>query len=611
MPGAAVVAHLAVVVIWVACAVVAAGAGFLVLRLIGGAAAGRAAPYAAAWTGIAAITLFLQSWHFAFPVDGRALLLVVLAGAAGIAMRLRGVAVRRDWIRPGMPAILGAAVFAAMALWLANRSLAPFAAYDSEMYLVPGVQWARTFPLVPGLGALHGRFGFNNSNVLLAALLESGPWQPASPHLLNGFFLFLLAARAADGIGRLARPAPAERMRATFDAVLFAPIVAIALDDQLLPGLSADVAVAAALFAGAGLLLEHAATPAERRDAATPVAAAAALALALTLKLSAAVFAIAGLAIAIGSLIRDAGPTTRRRVALTALFCAALVGTWMARGVMTTGYPLYPASLAAFPVDWRVPLEQVRAEAAWVAHFARTWYSPELANGGAGSGDTWFRPWLAAVATGRDAALIFLPLLCAAAFELALIAKRKAWATPRFPSVTAPAILGLGFWFLTAPRPSLGIGAAWVLGAVAIARWFGRTGTTGSARGAFALVALLPLVVAANAVRTRGDPASLRGWHDTLLAYPDPAHWFREPANPELEDFVTRSGLILHVPARRNLCRRAPPPCTPHPAPNLRLRVPGELQHGFRIDGAWQPSRWPNPSSRFLDSWRAARAAGR
>jgi hypothetical protein len=272
-------------------------------------------------------------------------------------------------------------------------------------------------------------------------------------------------------------------------------------------------------------------------------------------------------------------------------------------------------------VDWRVPAEQAHAEAAWVARFARTWYAPDLANAPSGSGESWLRPWLVANAAGPDAGLVFLPLLCAIASGAALLATQQAravrplwWREARavrplwWPGLAA--LLSLGFWFLTAPRPSLGLAPAWVLGGIATAGFFGRPGPAPAVRGVIGVVVLLPLLVAANAVRIRGSVTAVRDWRATLLTYPDPADWFREPADPDLEEFRTRSGLILHVPARRNLCRRAPLPCTPHPAPNLVLRAPGQLRRGFAIEGAWQPTRWPNPSSRFLDPGTRPRGAG-
>jgi hypothetical protein len=77
--------------------------------------------------------------------------------------------------------------------------------------------------------------------------------------------------------------------------------------------------------------------------------------------------------------------------------------------------------------------------------------------------------------------------------------------------------------------------------------------------------------------------------------------------------FRTRSGAELNVPAEAamrdnqpNACWNAPLPCTPNPAPNLRLRVPGQLEGGFTVDGAWEMQHWPYAwHGYFLPEWRA------
>src|SRR3970282_253738 len=57
------------------------------------------------------------------------------------------------------------------------------------------------------------------------------------------------------------------------------------------------------------------------------------------------------------------GEASLRRAAAVALaMSGVLMGTWLARGVVLSGYPLYPATALGFPVDWRVPAEQAAAE---------------------------------------------------------------------------------------------------------------------------------------------------------------------------------------------------------------------------------------------------------
>ena len=48
-----------------------------------------------------------------------------------------------------------------------------------------------------------------------------------------------------------------------------------------------------------------------------------------------------------------------------------LFAAWTARNVVLSGYPLYPTALLPFSVDWRVPVEQVAGERAWIEASAR------------------------------------------------------------------------------------------------------------------------------------------------------------------------------------------------------------------------------------------------
>jgi hypothetical protein len=78
---------------------------------------------------------------------------------------------------------------------------------------------------------------------------------------------------------------------------------------------------------------------------------------------------------------------------------------------------------------------------------------------------------------------------------------------------------------------------------------------------------------------------------------------------PKLTTFITTSGLELYVPVSAlGQCFDAPLPCTPNPAPNVRLREPGNLASGFVVDGEWQMQRWPYDwHPHFLEAWRSLR----
>src|SRR5262249_35478322 len=71
---------------------------------------------------------------------------------------------------------------------------------------------------------------------------------------------------------------------------------------------------------------------------------------------------------------------------------------------------------------------------------------------------------------------------------------------------------------------------------------------------------------------------------------PDPDRWFKTTRQPPpMKEFTTESGVALKVPTGvSGRCWNTAGLCTPNPAPNLRLRVPGDVSRGFAVDGAWR-----------------------
>ena len=61
-------------------------------------------------------------------------------------------------------------------------------------------------------------------------------------------------------------------------------------------------------------------------------------------------------------------------------------------------------------------------------------------------------------------------------------------------------------------------------------------------------------------------------------------HGFGPVPKPDLVDFVTASGLVVHVPRVGDQTWNAPLPSAPYERPGLRLRRAGELGSGFVLD---------------------------
>ncbi|MBL8958875.1 MAG: hypothetical protein JNJ98_03410 [Gemmatimonadetes bacterium] len=589
-----IAAHALVLGTWLLAAAVAIGLGRGLLRLFGLPRAGWRALATAFWLGYVAAIGVLQLWHLAWPIDARAVgLLAVLSlpGWWGERPALGGG--RPEWVLA-----LG------LCVWVANRALGPTALFDTGMYHQPAVAWANAWPAVPGLANLHGRLGFNSGALLVDAALDLGPLDGLALHVANGLLVSVLLIEAVGAAGALRRGSTAAPDAFT---VAIAPSVVHAVVRQDVRSLSTDAAVALLLLVTIRAVVSLWESR-ERRlgDLAVVTLLAAG---ALVVKLSAAVLA-AGLVLVALSACWPALRARPLRAAFLAAPALLLVVGWLVRGVVLSGYPLYPATVAALDVDWRVPLEQARAEAAWVTMSARNLNTNVIYPGW-----SWVAPWLRGVVVRGDPfAQLTLPVLLVAA----LLA-----AAPRGALRSAPwrgtwLALGAGalFWLAAAPHTRMAQGLAWgALGTMVATLAFARPTIRSSlvpAAGALALLLLAKQAVGA-AVQASGAPVAAAV--DALVTRPKAGAWPAPLPAPTLRAAATADGLPLSVPTEDNACWTVLA-CTPHPSATLQRRRPGpdhgaSLRWGFRQAGdRWEPERWPNPWTPFLTWWRC-RQAGR
>jgi hypothetical protein len=613
----AVVIALALLLLWMVVAAGTAGIGLAVRRRV---AAGRLTGTSLAlgfWLGLALLILFLQTWHLFAPIGPATLAIVVAAGlvglirhAAAIAEWIRSADRRRAWPIAGGLLLLGA--------WAAHRGTLMAANFDTYMYHIPVVEWYRAHPLVPGFGNLHGRFAFNNANFLLAALIETV--RADSTHVVNGVvlmgFLFHVTVRVA-GWARGAIPsAPA-----LFDLVLLAPALAMVNDAPMWAGLTPGVPANLAMFAAFSILFAAAyRVPEDSSTRATAIVVATALlATAAAIKLNVAATAVGAWIVGIAALWR----LTRQDVAIPrGLVVAALAlaagigGGWLVRGAIASGYPLYPNTAFALPVDWKVPLEQARAEFDWIRLFGRYFDAPAAYNGHAWiefacTPFAWFGPWLSSVFDTVRLWQLPVPLFLALTFALFAGTRRRGLTTAWW--LALPLAIGLAVWWRIAPRPVFGSWMFWLAAALIVAQTagdvaLGRRLAIVAAAG-IGLVAALPLIGAGREAARRSADSNLAAVASVVFVKP-PAYWGVQPTRWHFPQtaYTTRSGLTLRVPEGHR-CGRSALPCTSHPAPNLELRRDGDLRSGFRVSGTvWRAERWPNPWSAFLADWRSVPA---
>ncbi|MFN0178564.1 MAG: LIC_10190 family membrane protein [Gemmatimonadales bacterium] len=580
------------------------------------------------WVGLAAIVAFLLLWTFFARVNAVPLAVVTVFGLGGLGLsagELRQLPRREAWCFT--PVVL--LVLVVGALWVANLGRGGLTNTDSLLYHLQGVRWATAYATVPGLANLFGPLGFNNASLLYDAMLEVGPWAGRSHHVANGVLIQVLLFQSLLGLFRLVGGRAADRAQNGFDALLLAPTLAMGIQDWLtsyVTDLPASAVVLVAVSEAHRILLNPAARPpgmVERRHDSPPerlysvVVIVALLSVAVTFKLSLAVFAGLTTAILLLLVFRDgifAG--ARRRTAIRAVGAAALIGgLWAGRGIVLSGYPLFPMTVLPAPVDWRVPAEHAIAEFGYAAESSRATTSTPAGVLHTEPFGAWFERWWEL--SGSDglyhiAVPVAFILLVLVGLAFATLRGRRD-PSPRPWLLLGPAVVALAAWFRVAPEPRYAAPLLWiVLGLVGASLYRALDGANAGRLARGAVIALAVLGASPLILRPLVSPGAdgrlspLRRVVEANLRLQGQASGlYREPRRPTVRTYVTERGLELNVAPRR--CGDAPLPCTPNPAANLRLRIDGRLDRGFMVEGPWMMENWPAGRPVFGRAWAERR----
>lgn len=552
------------------------GVGLLVRRLFGLHNHSAQALVSAFWVGWAASIAGLQGWQIAFKLDWRATALIGLAGLAGLAWNARDL---RPLVRCARQkyALTFFVPLLLVALWAANQALDVPADYDSGLYHLQSVRWLTTYPLVPGLGNLHGRLAFNSSYFLYVGMLDVGPWASRSYHVANGLLLMAVCAQSILSAVQLIAHHERRSLAKLFSVLVFGPAIMLAATGQSISSPAPDPVVfvlglALSVFMLAFLERDHYDTAEAGYDLLVITALAA---VGITVKLSFAAFGAVTVVTLLGVWCYRTRPmlvegrAKARRLAWLAVTVMIVIVPWMVRGVILSGYIAYPSTLGAVDVEWRVSRERAINEADVIRSWARNEHEESqtvLANW------DWFKPWLE-----RTSRLdgVKLPLvMVAAAVVLALYrridARRFFMRSGRCTLLLAPAAASLVFWFFLAPDYRFAGASFWVLGLGALLLALAEH---------LSPAQMVPVVLALAIGLTLLNPVDLAN-----PIGPGADAGFHSAAEVALTTFETESGLVINVPTDTDQCWDAPLPCSPSRPSRLRLRKPGNLRQGFVVE---------------------------
>ena len=571
---------------WAVISLALIGLGSIVLALF----SGDHSLIDAFWMGLAISVATLEIWNLVLPVTPSIALFLFGFGLFALALgrsNLRA-SLLAAWQNSPWLLLLGVA----FALLLALRSCGPCEYFDTGLYGAPSVRWIQAYPAVPGLANLNGRLGFNSSVFLCIAALAQGPWKDLGFHLFTGFLLSALWATLLPACARVLRAAasPAD----SFHTILAVPAFFWTARSRIVGTQTDEPAAIVALVAVGILFADLSQNDAD--DHANPqplrlVLAATLFSLAVTFKESTAVFAFFAWYLVFRRIWQTtAPPQNRLHLAAALISPAVLLLPWFARSIILSGYPLFPATIFAFPVPWKIPL----SAAHWYALSVQSWGRGPDSHFADTRGLLWLAGWLNHALRNRPSFQVPLAISIAG-LAIALAIRFRSGSNPRpaYPwlSLLFPGLAGILFWFAASPDPRFAQFAIW---------------TTAATLGAWGIASLDFQRLSAHTSPAHTSPAHASpahkkialavlflsliwclislGWKEPLRAL-DGVQQPPPLPKPGLVLKHTLSGVAVYVPAQGNQCWDAPLPCTPYFDPSLRLRDPSSLRWGFTSEG--------------------------
>jgi hypothetical protein len=349
--------------------------------------------------------------------------------------------------------------------------LTPVINHDAGLYHLQTIKWFIQEPLVPGLANLHDRFGFNSMWLTLAALVDLPPKLFASPNFISnslamffyGVGIFLSLKSCFKGDVNLSNLFMAST------AIPWLSKVAYFMNSP-----SPDLPVMLVTFLIIYLLILSLEWPESRSVCLSLATILSAFAVSVKLVAAPLLLIVGGWCVVDfcrARLTRQGLVSTAKRsdktgvrdpipIALTMAFSVVIV--WLARGMFLSGCPAYPSTLGCLQgLKWAVSMESVIRMNEAIQGWARL---PGPGFGEALNNWSWiFEWWTRNIPKEPELVVLFLVgtcfLIVGAARSGSRAVTKSAFLVPALVS-----ILGVVFWFLSAPDPRFAYGFLFSLG---------------------------------------------------------------------------------------------------------------------------------------------------
>lgn len=372
----------------------------------------------------------------------------------------------RGW--PKLMPLAAVAFFAFIPVF--NACTKPACHYDLGLYYLQEIRWMETFPIVRGLGNLLLNLGFNQSAFLVTSFVDGLLPDRIGLWLVGGLLPWLGLTLSTYALLRLVVTRRAQRSPLEIAYAISLPAWIYTLLGNNISSGSPDVTSSCLLI---HLFLAFAAfiMTADRLERARlfgDLWLLGAVCICVKLNTLGMVVGIWSAAALFLILEKDVSRAWRTEAMYGVAIAACLLGFWMYRGVLLTGYPLFPSRVISAPVAWQVKASEADQCREDTVYWARIPYGDRKV---ALEGLSWVGPWIKRVLS-LDIQFnwpLGIGLIGSAALLLlSWMEKRLRRGSYYLMLLSAPLLLHAIFWISTAPEPRYFGSTAWLFAAAPI-----------------------------------------------------------------------------------------------------------------------------------------------
>lgn len=507
------------------------------------------------WAGVLIIASLTELSNFFWPIDWKVSTLTILIGSIGVFSNLKSI--NEYWdrtiliVQTGNGRVWKLLMLIAIFAYCSKTLYIPLAG-DNMLYHFNTIKWINEYPIIPGLGNLHGRLAFNQIYFEIIALANLYPYWMHGTGTINFFFLTLTIVTVLQ-ISKTEIPhAQILTIGFLWAALRYADSLPTSNSNYFISLLQISISVLT-------LLVLY-----SRNEKFKPLYFIFLwlCAFSVMAKFSSAVFASLSVLITL-----PAAYSKLKKEKFWLLFALAFSGSvyliHALRGYILSGYPLYPSALGGVDsFEWSMPIREVIAEYQWVLSWSR---APGLNPEQVLINNDWINTWL--INFPLYYWLIFsLSAACITALAIQWLTKKPSESKKIL--IIIPPIGSIVFWFFSAPSVGFIGVVPEILLTYLIWALLGPSSLMIPNKKRQVITFLLAITMWAYAMKTVGiKKISLSGW--------------QEINSQPLEIYETESGLRIFHPIKGDQCGDSQLPCSPYLNPNLRLINKDNIRSGF------------------------------